>query len=63
VLRQSFRDSRPHRALSSHTRFRIVNVAHYWDSRQAWEAAAANPEFQAHLRALADDTEVQISAN
>ncbi len=57
-----FLDSRLHRALSSQTRFQIVNVAH-WDSPQAWEAAAANPEFQERLRALADDTEVQISAN
>jgi heme-degrading monooxygenase HmoA len=56
------RDSRLHRALSSRTRSQIVNVAH-WDSRQAWEAAAANPEFQYHLRTLADDTEVRISAN
>lgn len=57
-----FRDSRLHSALSSRTRFEVVNVAH-WDSRQAWEAAAANPEFQARLRALADDAEVQIFAN
>jgi heme-degrading monooxygenase HmoA len=57
-----FRDSRLHRALSSQTRFQIINVAH-WDNRQAWEAATANPEFQERLRALADDTEVQISAN
>jgi heme-degrading monooxygenase HmoA len=57
-----FRDSRLHRALSPRTCFQIVNVAHR-DSRQAWEAAAANPEFQDLLRALADDTEVQISAN
>jgi heme oxygenase (mycobilin-producing) len=57
-----FRDSRLHRALSSRTRFQIVNVAH-WESQQAWEAAAANPEFQERLRALAKDTEVQISAN
>ncbi len=56
------RDSRLHRALSSRTRSQIVNVAHR-DSRQAWEAAAANPEFQDRLRALADNTEAQIRAN
>ena|SRR5215207_4510714 len=56
-----FLDSRLHRALSSRTRFQVVNVAH-WDSRQAWEAAAANPD-KTRLRALADDTEAQISAN
>jgi heme oxygenase (mycobilin-producing) len=57
-----FRDARLHRALSSPTRFQIVNVAH-WESQQAWEAATANPEFQDGLRALAEDAEVQISAN
>ena len=57
-----FCDTRLHRALSSQTRFQIVNVAH-WDSRQAWEAATANPDFQERLRALAEDTEVQFSAN
>ena len=57
-----FRDSRLHRALSPQTRFQIVNVAH-WDSRQAWEAATANPEFQDRLRALTEDPEAQISAN
>jgi heme oxygenase (mycobilin-producing) len=57
-----FRGLRLYRALSSRARFQIVNVAH-WDNPQAWESAAANPEFQERLRALADDTEVQISAN
>jgi heme-degrading monooxygenase HmoA len=57
-----FYDTRLHRALSSQTRFQIVNVAH-WDSRQAWEAATANQEFQERLGALADDAEVQFSAN
>jgi heme-degrading monooxygenase HmoA len=31
-----FLDSRLHRALSSWTRFQVLNVAH-WDSRLAWE--------------------------
>ena len=57
-----FRDARLHRALSSQTRFQIVNVAN-WESSQAWEAAAANPDFQERLRALAEDTEVQLCAN
>ena len=57
-----FYDTRLHRAISSQTRFQIVNVAH-WDSRQAWEAATANPEFQERLGALAQDTEVQLTAN
>ena len=57
-----FRGLRLHRALSSQTRFQIVNVAN-WESPQAWEAAVANPEFQDGLRALAEDAEVQFSAN
>ena len=57
-----FYDARLHRALSSQTRFQIINVAN-WESPQAWEAAVANPELQDGLRALAKDTEVQISAN
>jgi heme oxygenase (mycobilin-producing) len=57
-----FRNARLHRALSSQTRFQIINVAN-WESPQAWEAATANPEFQDGLRALAEDAEVQISAN
>jgi heme-degrading monooxygenase HmoA len=57
-----FNDTRLHRANSSQTRFQIVNVAH-WDSRQAREAATANPVFQEGLGALADDAEVQFSAN
>jgi heme oxygenase (mycobilin-producing) len=57
-----FRGLRLHRALSPRTRFQIINVAN-WESPQAWEVATANPEFQDGLRALAEDTEVQISAN
>jgi heme-degrading monooxygenase HmoA len=57
-----FRNARLHRALSSQTRFQIINVAN-WESPQAWEAATANPEFQDGLRALAEDAEVQFSAN
>jgi heme oxygenase (mycobilin-producing) len=57
-----FRDVRLHRALSSQTRFQMINVAN-WESPKAWEAATANSEFQEGLRALTEDTEVQISAN
>ena len=57
-----FRDARLHRALASQTRFQMINFAN-WESPQAWEAAVVNPEFQDGLRALAEDTEVQISAN
>jgi heme oxygenase (mycobilin-producing) len=57
-----FRGLRLHPAHSSRTRFQTINVAN-WESPQALEAAAANPEFQVRLRALAEDTEVQISAN
>ncbi len=57
-----FRDSRLHRAVSSKTRFQLVNVAH-WDSHQAWEAAMSHPEFQARMRALEDDRSVEVSAS
>ncbi|KNB53796.1 antibiotic biosynthesis monooxygenase family protein [Streptomyces caatingaensis] len=57
-----FRDSRLHRALSSETRFQLINVAH-WDSRGAWQAAMANPEFRARMRALEDDPDITVSAN
>jgi heme oxygenase (mycobilin-producing) len=57
-----FRDSRLHRAISSDTRFPLVNVAH-WDSQEAWQAAAANPEFQAALRELAEQPGVRFTAH
>ena len=57
-----FISSRLHQAISDTARFQLVNVAH-WDSREAWEAATANPEFQARLAALAEDTGTTISAN
>jgi heme-degrading monooxygenase HmoA len=46
-----FLDSRLHRAVSSGTRFQLVNVAH-WNSESELEAAQADPRFQANLRAL-----------
>ncbi|MGE5762650.1 MAG: antibiotic biosynthesis monooxygenase family protein [Mycobacterium leprae] len=55
-----FRDARLHQALSPNARFQFVNVAH-WDSREAWEAAQANPEFRARIDAL--EAEVRVGAN
>jgi heme-degrading monooxygenase HmoA len=55
-----FRDSRLHRAISDGARFQFVNVAH-WDSRAAWEAAEANPEFRARINAL--DPRIRVGAN
>lgn len=55
-----FRDARLHQALSPEARFQFVNVAH-WDSRGAWEAAQARPEFRARIAAL--ETEVRVGAN
>lgn len=57
-----FLDSRLHRALSSQTRFQIVNVAH-WESREAWQAATADTEFQELISAVTADPQVPISAN
>jgi heme-degrading monooxygenase HmoA len=57
-----FLDSRLHRALSSQSRFQIVNVAH-WESREAWQAATADAEFQERISAITADSQAQISAN
>lgn len=57
-----FRDSRLHRAISSDTRFQLVNVAH-WDSHEAWQAATANPEFQAAIRAVGEQPGIRFSAS
>ncbi len=57
-----FVDSRLHRALSSQTRFQLVNVAH-WDSREAYQAATADTEFQERITAALADPRVPISAN
>lgn len=56
-----FRDSRLHRAMGN-ARFPLVNVAH-WDSHQALQAATANPEFQAAIRAVSEESEIDFSAN
>lgn len=57
-----FLDTRLHRALSSQTRFQLVNVAH-WESREAWQAATADPEFQQRASAATADPRVPISAH
>ncbi len=57
-----FLDSRLHRALSSQTRFQLVNVAH-WESREAMEAGTADPEFQERISAVTANPQVPISAN
>jgi heme oxygenase (mycobilin-producing) len=57
-----FRDSRLHRAVSSDARFQLVNVAH-WDSQEALQAATANPEFQAAIRAVGELPGIRFSAN
>ncbi len=57
-----FLDARLHRALSSETRFQLVNVAH-WESREALEAAAADTEFQQRRSAATADSRVPISTN
>jgi len=57
-----FVDTRLHRALSPQTRFQLVNVAH-WESREAMEAATADPEFQQRISAAIADPRVPIAAN
>jgi heme-degrading monooxygenase HmoA len=57
-----FLDTRLHRALSSESRFQLVNVAH-WESAEALRTASADPEFQRRARAAAGDPRVPISAN
>lgn len=57
-----FLDTRLHRALSSQARFQLVNVAR-WESREAFEAATADDEFQESIGAATADPRVPISAN
>jgi heme oxygenase (mycobilin-producing) len=57
-----FVDTRLHRALSPQTRFQLVNVAH-WESREAMEAATADPEFQRRISAAIAEPRVPIAAN
>jgi len=57
-----FVDTRLHRALSSQTRFQLVNVAH-WDSAEAVQAAQADPEFQQRVNAAIADPQVRFAAH
>ena len=57
-----FLDTRLHRALSPQTRFQLVNVAH-WESREAMQAATADPEFRQRISAAITDPQVPASAN
>jgi heme oxygenase (mycobilin-producing) len=56
-----FLDTRLHRALSSQTRFQLVNVAH-WESPEALQAATADPEFQQRASAATADPRVSAHA-
>lgn len=55
-----FRDYALHQALLPESRFQLVNVAH-WDSREAFEAAMANPEF--HSLRTAVQGELDVTGN
>jgi heme oxygenase (mycobilin-producing) len=57
-----FLDTRLHRALSSQSRFQLVNVSR-WESREAFETATADAEFQERIGAATADPRVPISAN
>jgi heme-degrading monooxygenase HmoA len=61
-IKPGFLDSRLHRALSSQTRFQLVNVAH-WESRETLWAATADTEFQARIAVAAADPQVPMAAN
>ena len=57
-----FLDTRLHRALSPQSRFQLVNVAH-WESREALQAAQADPGFQERIIAATTDPRAPVSAN
>jgi heme oxygenase (mycobilin-producing) len=57
-----FLDSQLHRALSPQAQFQLINVAR-WESREAFEAATTDTEFQEHIGAATADPRVPISAN
>jgi heme oxygenase (mycobilin-producing) len=57
-----FLDARLHRALSAESRFQLVNVAH-WASREAFQAAVDDPQFQAWVRTVIEDPQVPIAAH
>ncbi|HVV24392.1 MAG TPA: antibiotic biosynthesis monooxygenase family protein [Pseudonocardiaceae bacterium] len=49
-----FLGARLHRAVTPQARFPVVNIAH-WASREAWQAATADAEFQQQLRTATAD--------
>lgn len=53
-----FRDARLHKAVSSDSRFQLINVAH-WDTQVHLTAALANPAFQ---NAVAANAHLPMSA-
>jgi heme-degrading monooxygenase HmoA len=57
-----FLHTRLHRALSSQARFQLVNDAR-WESREAFEAATADTEFQERVSAVTADPGTPFSAN
>jgi len=57
-----FLDTQLHRALSPQARFQLINIAR-WESREAFEAATADTEFQERVNAASSDSRVPISAN
>ncbi|WP_026257898.1 antibiotic biosynthesis monooxygenase family protein [Actinopolymorpha alba] len=61
ATKPGFLDARLHRALSSQTRFQLVNVAH-WESPEAMQAAAADPEFERRARTATDDPAISANA-
>jgi heme-degrading monooxygenase HmoA len=60
--KSGFIDSRLHRARCSETRFQLVNVSH-WESREAWEAATADPDFRQRTRTAQGDPQTQITSS
>jgi len=57
-----FRDYALHRALLPDSRFQLVNVAH-WDSREAFEAAIADPEFLSLREAAQREIDFGVTAS
>ena len=62
ATKPGFIDARLHRALSTESRFQLITVAH-WASREAWQAATADPGFQRRTEAVSADTGMLRSAD
>lgn len=61
TAKPGFLDARLHRALSSETRFQLINVAH-WETAEAMNAATDDPEFGQRARAAMADPGVAANA-